>query len=180
MGTGGDIDATSGAINFNGNDAFEIVDAGGNVIDSFRQAGDSTNFDAADVTLRRNEFTRDTDITDAYDITAQWDAFGSNDVSDLGLAPGDDGGGGGDPDPTCLTPDEDLTRISEIQGSSADPEARFDSPLDGETVTIRAVVTLADSDLARLLRSGGAGRSRRRPAVIGGSVRVPIEWPTAG
>ncbi len=144
---GGDVDDTSTAINFNGNDAFEIVDAGGNVIDSFKQAGAEIN-NAANVTLRRNEFTRDTDITDAYDITAQWDAFGQNDVSDLGLPPGGDGGGGGgDPDPVCDTPAEDLTLISEIQGSGADPDARFDSPLDGQTVTIRAVVTLADPDL---------------------------------
>ncbi len=143
---GGDIDAISGAINFNGDDAFEIVDAGGNVVDSFKEAGARIN-DAANVTLRRNEFTRDTDITDTYDITAQWDVFGQNDVSDLGLPPGGDGGGGGDPDPTCLTAEEDLTLISEIQGSGADPDARFDSPLDGQTVTIRAVVTLADTDL---------------------------------
>ncbi len=142
---GGDVDAVSLAVNFNGNDAFEIVDAGGNVIDSFKQAGAAIN-NAANVTLRRNEFTRDTDITDPYDITAQWDVFGQNDVSDLGLPPGGDGGGG-DPDPTCLTADEDLTLISEIQGSGADPDARFDSPLDGQTVTIRAVVTLADNDL---------------------------------
>ena len=145
LGLGGDVDDTSFAINFNGDDAFEIVDGGGAVIDSFKQAGARIG-NAGEVTLRRNEFTRDTDITDAYDIAAQWDAFGQNDVSDLGLAPGGDGGGG-DPDPTCLTPDEDLTLISEIQGSDADPDARFDSPLDGQTVTIRAVVTLADTDL---------------------------------
>ena len=143
---GGDVDDTSGAINFNGDDAFEIVDSGGNVIDSFKQAGADIN-NANDVTLRRNEFTRDTDITNPYDITLQWDAFGTNDVSDLGLAPSGDGGGGGDPDPVCDTPDEDLTLISEIQGSGADPDASPDSPLHGETVTIRAVVTLADTDL---------------------------------
>ena len=146
LAAGGAVDATSGAINFNGDDAFEIVDADGNVIDSFKQAGaDITN--ANNRTLRRNEFTRDTDITDAYDITAQWDVFGEDDVSNLGVAPGDDGGDPPDPDPVCDTPAEDLTLISEIQGSNADPEARFDSPLNGQTVTIRAVVTLADSDL---------------------------------
>ena len=143
---GGPIDATSSAINFNGDDAFEIVDAGGNVIDSFKQAGaDITN--AANATLRRTEFTRDTDITDAYDIDLQWERFGSNDVSNLGLAPGEEPPPPPPPEPTCLTSDEDLTLISEIQGSGADPDARFDSPLDGQVVTIRAVVTLADSDL---------------------------------
>ncbi|MFW2381483.1 MAG: ExeM/NucH family extracellular endonuclease [Acidimicrobiales bacterium] len=141
---GGDIDATSGAINFNGNDAFTIV-RGTDVVDSFGEVGNDAGF-ASNVTLRRSDFTRDTEPTDAFNVADQYASFGSNDVSQLGLAPGDDGGGG-DPDPTCLTPDEDLTLISEIQGAGADPDARFDSPLDGQTVTIRAVVTLADSDL---------------------------------
>lgn len=144
---GGDIDATSGAINFNGDDAFTLVDGGGNVVDSFGQVGVRTSF-GANVTLRRTDLTRDTEPTDAFDAADQYAAVGNNDVSDLGLAPGGDGGGGGGgPTPACDTPDDDLTLISEIQGSGADPDARFDSPLDGQTVTIRAVVTLADSDL---------------------------------
>lgn len=142
---GGDIDATSSAINFNGDDAFEIVDAGGNVIDSFKQAGARID-NAANLTLRRTDFTRDTDITDPYDITAQWTSSGSNDVSELGLAPGEEPPPP-PPPPTCDTAAEDLTLISAIQGSGADPDARFDSPLDGQEVTIRAVVTLADPDL---------------------------------
>jgi predicted extracellular nuclease len=142
---GGDVDDTSGAINFNGNDAFTIVDGGGDVVDSFGQVGDDTGF-AANVTLRRTDFTRDVEPTDEFDPDDQYASFGSNDVSDLGLAPS--GGGGGGSGPVCDTPDEELTLISEIQGSGADPDARFDSPLDGQTVTIRAVVTLADADLA--------------------------------
>lgn len=142
---GGDVDATSGAINFNGDDAFTIVDGGGAVVDSFGQVGVRTTY-GQNVTLRRTTFTRDTDPTNAFDAADQYASFGSNDVSDLGLPPGGDGGGG-DPDPVCDTPDDELTLISEIQGSGADPDARYDSPLDGQTVTIRAVVTLADTDL---------------------------------
>lgn len=146
---GGDVDAVSGAINFNGDDAFTIVDGGGTVVDSFGQVGLRTAY-GADVTLRRTDFTRDTNTSDAFDAADQYASFPSNDVSDLGLAPDEDGGDDGgdpDPDPVCDTPVEDLTLISEIQGVDADPEARFDSPLDGQTVTIRAVVTLADPDL---------------------------------
>ncbi|MGI9605700.1 MAG: ExeM/NucH family extracellular endonuclease, partial [Acidimicrobiales bacterium] len=46
-----------------------------------------------------------------------------------------------EPEPLCDTAAEDLTLISEVQGSG------FESPLDGVVVTVRAVVTLADSDL---------------------------------
>ncbi len=51
------------------------------------------------------------------------------------------------PPATCTTADEDLTLISEVQGSNPDPDARWDSPLDRQEVTIRGVVTLADDDL---------------------------------
>lgn len=145
---GGDVDATSGAISFNGNDALEIVAADGTVIDSFKQAGAEIN-NAANVTLRRTDFTRDTDITDPYDIDASWEAFGQDDVSNLGVAPGAEPPPPPPPppEPECDTPEGDLTLISEIQGSNADPDAEFDSPLDGQTVTIQGVVTLADDDL---------------------------------
>ncbi|TDT16884.1 hypothetical protein BDK89_2485 [Ilumatobacter fluminis] len=144
---GGGIDDESSAINFNGDDAITIVDGAGTVVDSFGQVGEQANY-GANVTLRRTDFARDTDPADAFDASAQYEAFGSNDVSDLGLPEIDgDPDPDPDPDPVCDTPDADLTLISEIQGSGADPEARYDSPLDGQTHTIRAVVTLADSDL---------------------------------
>ncbi len=80
---GGDVDATSGAINFNGDDAFTIVDTGsGAVVDSFKEAGaDITN--ASNVTMRRTDFTRDTDPTDSW-TDAAFDRFASNDVLQLG------------------------------------------------------------------------------------------------
>ncbi len=144
---GGDIDATSGAISFNGNDAFVIVDGNGDVVDSFGEVGNDGGF-AANVTLRRTDFTRDTDPTDAFNTADQFEAFAEDDVSQLGLAPGEEPPPPPPPPPaTCDTPDEDLTLISAIQGSGADPDANSDSPLHGQTVTIRAVVTLADVDL---------------------------------
>ena len=140
---GGDIDAISDAINFNGDDAFEIVDSAGTVIDSFKQAGaDITN--AANVTLRRTEFTRDTDITDVYDIALSWESFPSNDVSDLGIAPGDTTPPPPPPPPapsTCDIPAEELDLISDAQGVGDG------GSLAGTEVTVRGVVTLADSDL---------------------------------
>lgn len=142
---GGDVDATSGAVNFNGDDAFTIVDTTTDtVVDSFKQAGaDITN--AANVTLRRTDLTRDTDPTDPEDLDAQYapDARGaSNDVSQLGLAPGATGDDPDpEPEPACTTPDQDLTLLSEVQGPGD-----F-SPLHGDEVTVRAVVTLAATTL---------------------------------
>lgn len=140
---GGDVDGRSGAINFNGNDAFEIVDAAGTVIDSFKQAGAAIN-DAANTTLRRTGFTRDTDITNAYDIDASWESFGSNDVSNLGLAPGQTEPPPPPPPPeptSCEIPAAELDLISEVQGDGDG------GSLAGTVVTVRGVVTLADTDL---------------------------------
>lgn len=138
---GGDVDATSSAINFNGDDAFLLLDtATGQVVDSFKQPGARID-DAGDVTLRRTDFTRDTNPTDAEDLDAQYapEARGaSDDVSQLGLAPGaTDGGGDPEPEPVCTTAADDLTLLSEVQGPGD-----F-SPLHGDEVTVRAVVTLS-------------------------------------
>jgi predicted extracellular nuclease len=148
---GGNVDATSGAINFNGNDAFTIVDTSTDtVIDSFGQVGDDTSF-AANVTLRRTEFTQDTTPDDPFSLDG-FSSHPSNTVDDLGLAPGS---GGGDPDPEpepeCGT--TDLTTIQAVQGRWApgdveDPADDASTPLFGDTVTIRGVVTLADDDLS--------------------------------
>jgi hypothetical protein len=143
LGLGGDVDATSQAVNFNGNDAFLLFNtATGEVVDSVGQAGESANY-AADVTLRRTDLTRDTAPDDPFTLDA-FDSHPRNTVDQLGVYP--DGSGGTDPG-TCDSPDEDLTLISEVQGSNIDPALRFDSPLDGQTRTVRAVVTMADSDL---------------------------------
>lgn len=146
---GGTIEATSGAINHNGDDAYTLVDGGGAVVDAFKIPGADIS-DAANVTLRRTDLTRRTDPFSAENLDGLFDPAdrgASNDVSTLGLAPGEDPPPPPPEPETCTVPDEDLTLISEIQGSDADPDARFDSPLDGQTHTIRAVVTLADPDL---------------------------------
>lgn len=144
---GGEVDATSFAVNFNGDDAFTLVDTTtGEVVDSFGQVGVRETY-GQDVTLRRTDLTRDTVADDAWDDSA-WASFPLNTVDQLGVFPDDsDGDGGDDGEVVCDTPSDELTLISEIQGSGIDPTERFDSPLDGETHTIRAVVTMADSDL---------------------------------
>ncbi|HEX6196862.1 MAG TPA: lamin tail domain-containing protein, partial [Jiangellaceae bacterium] len=132
---GGEVDATSGAVNFNGNDAVVLVDTTSDeVVDSFGQVGDDGQF-AANVTLRRTDLTRDTIPDDPFNLDA-FSSHPSNTVDQLGVYPDGDGGGGTDPS-TCDTPSDELTLISEIQGSGIDPTERFDSPLDGQTHTIR-------------------------------------------
>lgn len=138
-------DVTDSGNFFNGNDAVVLTD-GTAVIDSLGVVPSQGDY-GKDVTLRRTDFTRDTDTTDPFDTSA-FAVFPQDDVSDLGVAPGADAGEPDpDPAPVCTTADEDLTLISEIQGSNADPDRRFDSPLDRQQVTIRGVVTLADDDL---------------------------------
>lgn len=151
LGLEGTVDATSGAVNFNGNDALTLVDTGTGsdvVVDSVGQVGDDAAF-GADVTLRRTDTTRDTTPDDAWSADA-FSEHPQDSVDQLGRYPDEGGDGGEDPDPdpaACETPAADLTPISAIQGSGADPSARYDSPLDGEQHTVRAVVTLAADGL---------------------------------
>lgn len=152
-------DYTSGtAASINGDDAIELFEDGV-AVDVFgdpNTSGTGEPWDYLDGWAKRNDIT---DVpTTSFDASA-WTFSGPNaldgETTNASAATpfplGDDDGGGDpdpDPDPVCDTPDEELTLISQIQGSNADPEARFDSPLDGQTVTVRAVVTLADSDLS--------------------------------
>lgn len=142
---GGEVDATSGAVNFNGNDAVVLADTTTDeVVDSIGQVGNDSGY-AANVTLRRTNLTRDTTPDDVFTLDA-FSSHPSNAVDQLGVYPdGTDGGGPGQS--ACDTPADELTPISAIQGSNVDPTERFDSPLDGETHTVRAVVTMADADL---------------------------------
>lgn len=154
---GGDVDAFSGVVNHNGDDAFTLVDPTGAVVDSFKIPGaDISN--AGNVTLRRTDLTRRTDPTAPEELDRYFapdERGASNDVSTLGLPPGD--APEPEPDPEC-----DVTELTAIQ----DVQGRFDpvdfpdglvvdrrsgpdqSPLVGETVTVRGVVTLADDDLS--------------------------------
>ena len=71
-------------INFNGNDAI-VLKHNGVVVDSIGQIGDGTDY-AKDVSLvRKSSVTGgDTDPTDAYDPTIEWDAYASDNIEDLG------------------------------------------------------------------------------------------------
>jgi hypothetical protein len=143
--TGGPVDATSGAINFNGDDALTLVDAAGDIVDSFGQVGLRVTY-GQNETLRRTDFASDTDPLDPFDATASYASFPEDDVSDLGVAPGDTTPPPPPPPPppeltSCELPESELDLISEVQG---DGNA---SPLVGTEVTVRGVVTLADSDL---------------------------------
>ncbi|MEN8040989.1 MAG: lamin tail domain-containing protein, partial [Actinomycetota bacterium] len=62
----------------------------------------------------------------------------------------------------CSTADGDLTLISEIQGDG------FESPLHGQQVTIRGVVTLADTDLDGYFIQEEVGDSDGNPATSEG------------
>ncbi|WP_187775951.1 ExeM/NucH family extracellular endonuclease [Salinicola corii] len=131
-------DTTSGVINFNGNDAVALTDVDGALVDIVGTVGDATPF-AQDVTLRRDaEVTTGSDSFDA----SQWQQLPQNTFDGLGR-PGDqtedgsgnDGDTGGDSGET-LPPPGAVTLISAVQSSG------MISPLEGQQVTLDAVVTL--------------------------------------
>src|SRR6056297_257687 len=140
---GGSVNDTSSAINFNGDDALTIVDAAGNVVDSFGQVGVQADY-GTNVTLRRTNFVSNTDPSDPFDASTDYELFGIDVVSNVGLAPGGTAPPPPPPPPepsSCEIPAGELDLISEAQGVGDD------GSMAGTEVTVRGVVTLADSDL---------------------------------
>ncbi|GAB3023657.1 ExeM/NucH family extracellular endonuclease [Bowmanella dokdonensis] len=127
-------DTTSSVTFFNGNDVLELR-KNGLLVDSIGQVGNGSNF-AANVTWVRKPgiVSGDTDSSDAFDASVEWDSLGTNVFSNLGSH---DGGNGGGETPVvqlgqCTEP---ATLISQIQGEGAS------SPLKDQTQVIEAVVT---------------------------------------
>ena len=122
-------------LNFNGDDAI-VLYRDGEVVDAFGQVGVQEIW-GRDVTLRRNvDVPRDTDPSDPFDPAEQWETFPQNTFDHLGIAPGSEPGGPGEPEPDpaigeCLA---EALAIGEVQG---DGDA---TPLAGETVIVEGVV----------------------------------------
>lgn len=136
-------DQTTGSISHNGDDAY-VLYKNGVVVDSFGQVGvdPGSSWGSGDVTTANNTLRRtsasDTVIDDAFDPATQWQGFGNNEFSDLGLYNGDGGGDPSDPsdpsDPGTITCGADYTPIHAIQGSGSA------TPLTG-VVEVEGVVT---------------------------------------
>lgn len=128
-------DATSGAVNWNGDDAIVLVNPQGAVADSIGQVGfdpgsewGNAQIGTQNATLCRNAdvTTGDVDPTDVFDPAVEWSALPSDDFTGLGeIGPCEE-----DPPP----PAGDVL-IHEVQGDGAS------SPLDGQNVTVQAIVT---------------------------------------
>jgi predicted extracellular nuclease len=134
-------DQVNGAGWFNGDDAVELV-KGAEVIDSIGQVGTdpgsqwgSGDTSTQDNTLRRKTSVTagDTNPTDAFDPSVEWNGFPQDDFDGLGL-PGDQVNT--PPPPPVLT-------IGEVQGPTLDSEdGTLDAtPYDGQTVSVQGVVT---------------------------------------
>lgn len=121
-------DQTSNASFFNGDDAITLTKSGATV-DSFGQIGVDPGTEwtggGADDTLRRKSTVcaGDADPSDAFDATVQWDAFATNEVSDLGQHTAACGDTGGPTNPTVLinevdadTPGTDAAEFVELVG----------------------------------------------------------------
>ncbi len=143
----GVVDQPTSAGLWNGDDAVALV-KGGVLLDVIGQIGtdpgtawESGGISTKDQTLRRHDdvCTGDTDGSDAFDPSVQWDGVAKDDLSGLGAhalgtcagAGGGDGGSGGDPTPTCAT---GWTPTYAIEGDGPG------TPLAGRTVTTHGVV----------------------------------------
>jgi predicted extracellular nuclease len=143
---------TFGSSNFNGDDAIALY-KGADLIDVFGQIGldpgaswGSNNNFTHDRTLVRKASVGqgDTNSSDAFDPSVEWDFYARDDFSNLGAhtssASGGGSGGGGVVPPPPVGPvigncGDSATLISAIQGAgTASPEA-------GKTVVVEAVVS---------------------------------------
>ncbi|MGA7271810.1 MAG: ExeM/NucH family extracellular endonuclease [Acidimicrobiia bacterium] len=131
-------DAISGSvINFNGDDAV-VLRKGEAVVDAFGQVGTDPGSEWAgggqNDTLRRKETVcaGDTDETDAFDASVEWDMFAQDTFDGLGSHTANCTGGP-PPPPVCVDSTFDL--IHDIQGNG------LASPIAGDTGSVEAVVT---------------------------------------
>lgn len=144
-------DQTSGSLIFNGDDAVTLVKSG-EIIDSLGQIGvDPGSQWGSDLTSTQNntlvrlvEITEgDTDASDSFDPSLEWEGFAQDDFTNLGSY---DGFGIDPIDPVdpvvelglCF---EEATFISSVQGDSEQ------SPLVGEELVVEGVVTFVASEL---------------------------------
>ncbi|MBB1420938.1 ExeM/NucH family extracellular endonuclease [Pseudoalteromonas sp. SG43-7] len=136
-------DLRSGAVNFNGDDAFTLT-LGDTVIDSFGQVGVQEVWTAGGVTTKDKTLRRKadvtsgrTDATSAFDPSEQWLQFDKNDFSGLGFH-GENNQPDPEPEPEPLVPLEcgaAKTLISAVQGEGGD------SPLLNTEIELEGVVT---------------------------------------
>lgn len=141
---------TFGSAWFNGDDAV-VLKNGNTIIDSFGQIGvdpgsewGSGLVSTADNTLRRKSAvtTGDTNPSDAFNPSLQWDGFATDSFDDLGAYNGNTGGGGENPQAgNC---GDARTLVSAIQGTTDV------SPLNGSTVSVEAIVTGDFQDATQL------------------------------
>ncbi len=118
---------------FNGDDAVVLLKAD-TIIDSIGQVGTdpdsewgSGDTSTKDNTLRRVVLEADANTTDSFDPSIQWVGFPTDTFDDIGLFSSETE----DPEPEL----PQLVKIHDIQGEEDV------SPLDGESVTVEAVVT---------------------------------------
>ena len=142
-------DYTDSAASINGDDAIELFEDGV-IVDVF---GDPATDGTGQAWDHLDGWAKRISVADApttsFDVSA-WTFSGINaldgESTNASAANPFPLGDGGDPpppppEPECDATAEELTLISEIQGSG------FSSPIVGTSVTLRAVVTLADTDL---------------------------------
>lgn len=136
-------DIFSGAVNFNGDDAFTLT-LGDTVIDSFGQVGVQEVWTAGGVTTKDKTLRRKadvtsgrTDATSAFDPSEQWLQFDKDDFSGLGFH-GENNQPDPEPEPEPLVPLEcgaAKTLLSAVQGEGGD------SPLLNTEIELEGVVT---------------------------------------
>lgn len=139
---------TFGTSNFNGDDAIALY-KGNDLIDVFGQIGvdpgtswgSNGNFTHDRTLVRKTTVSKgDSNGSDAFDPSIEWDFFARDDFSNLGSHTANDAGGGGGGVTPPVGPvigncGDSATLISTVQGSTAV------SPEVGKTVVVEAVVS---------------------------------------
>lgn len=139
-----------GVINFNGDDALVLLE-NGVVVDAFGQIGvdpgSSWPGGGANVTLRRKATVTqgDTDATDAFDASLEWDSFPSNTFDALGVYPDVVANGIG------IT----ATDAAKPEGNTGDTDFLFTITRTGDTSSATSVDYAVTSSEAEATDFGG-------------------------
>jgi len=158
-----EADIVTSDVNFNGNDAV-VLKRNGVVIDAIGQIGNDpgSEWGSGSVSTQNNTIVRkdsvcegETDASDAYDPSAEWDGFASNTFTDLGSHTTVCATGAGAVIANCNSPavtTEGMQLVHQVSGTDSDGTV-----VDLQIVTVDPVPTPGSITLGNLVPAGSVG-----------------------
>ena len=175
-----EADIVTADVNFNGNDAV-VLKRNGVVIDAIGQIGNDpgSEWGSGSVSTQNNTIVRkdsvctgETDASDAYDPSAEWDGFASNTFTDLGSHTTICATGAGAVIANCNSPAataEGVQLVHQVSGTDSDGTV-----VDLQIITVDPAPLSGSITLGNLMPAGSVGGTATADITITGQVPAGI------